>query len=245
MSNGFIACTLKCISSFTQYWWPVQGEGGEHDRLHIDGTRVISLVPNHSWNSHLLQKNKKINMEKEKETHKTGILWMRLNRSFRPSSSCPPSVCKHAPLLLKLGTRTNLFRAARARCPRGLPTSGHTWQKDQNRQAVWQLQQRRGAAVKSVPAAAGSFQLCIRLSGSPRNGLARGPRGTAGANALRHGQALFLTSRHTTDLLNWDLNFTAFFFVYVPPKRAPQLSFYVIFSSACAEINSHLEPNPM
>lgn len=152
---------------------------------------------------------------------------MRLNQSFRPSPSCPPSVCKHAPLLLKLGTRTNLFRAARARCPRGPPTSGHTWQKDQNRQAVWQLQQRRGAAVKSVPAAAGSFQLCIRLSGSPRNGLARGPRGTAGANALRHGQALLLTSGHATDLLNWDLNFTAFFLVHICAAEASATAFFL------------------
>lgn len=72
MSNGFIACTLKCISSFTQYWWPVQGEGGEHDRLHIDGTRVISLVPDHSWNLHLLQKKLK-NKYGEREGNTTKL----------------------------------------------------------------------------------------------------------------------------------------------------------------------------
>lgn len=50
--------------------------GRRRERLHMDGTGVISLVPNHSRNVHLLQKvMKKINMEKGKETHKTGILW--------------------------------------------------------------------------------------------------------------------------------------------------------------------------
>lgn len=78
---GSLLFTLKFISSFTQYWWPIQGVGDNTTGfIHIDGTRVsYVLSPQPLLKFAPPPKTKKINMEKEKETHKTGILWMQLN----------------------------------------------------------------------------------------------------------------------------------------------------------------------
>lgn len=98
-------------------------------------------------------------------------------------------------------------------------------------------QQRREAAVKSVPAAAGAFQLCIRLSHSPRNGSVWASR-SSWRKALQQGRpsSPSLGKPQTERLCSR------------PLKLVPQFHsflFYVNFSSACAEVGSHLEPNPM
>lgn len=50
MSNGFIACTLKCVKFLYTILMTSTKEREENMTgfVHIDGTRVIFLVPNHS-----------------------------------------------------------------------------------------------------------------------------------------------------------------------------------------------------
>ena len=178
------------------------GGGADH--------RLISLSPRPLLKFAPPPRNKKINTEKEKETHKTGILGMQLNCTVSGQVQPPNEwTTDTRPLLLSLGTRTSLFQAARACRPRGPPTSGRTWRRDLNRQAVRRLRPGSGQSAPAVRAAAASFQLHGRLSGRPREGSV-GLEAQPSKRPPSTGQALLLWSGNRTLLLNRGLSFTAF-----------------------------------
>lgn len=94
----------------------------------------------------------------------------------------------------------------------------------------------RRCCVKSVPAAAGSFQCCTdypTVLGTASLGLR-----CSQADALRQG-------RLSSPPLGMPPATRFCFRTLNTGTSISQLSFCVNFSSACAEIGNHLEPNPM
>lgn len=122
---------------------PARGRGGGRRRLHTgwgggSSQRLAALVPQPLLKFAPPPRNKKINTEKEKETHKTGILGTQPMHSLRPSSAAAekrvttdarPSSGDWAP-------EPPSSRPPGPAAPTGPPTSGHTWRRDLHRQAV-------------------------------------------------------------------------------------------------------------
>lgn len=164
-------------------------------------------------------RNKKINMEKEKETHRTGILWMRLSCTASgqvqagervTKTRAPPPETQHPnlPLPCRQGPPPPRASYLRSHVAAGSEQTGCVTAPAE-----------KSAAGKSVPAAAGSFQLRIRLSGSPGNGSAWASRHSWGecspaqAGPLPHIWEYHRPAGSAPGLINRDLNFTAFSFL--------------------------------
>lgn len=219
------ACQMGSLLSHLSVSVPLHNTDGQYKKreenrtgfIHIDGTSYF-LSPQPLLKFAPPPKTKKINMEKEKETHKTGILWMqsnctvlgqvqpanRVTANIHPSwNSAPEPASSMPPVPLPL--RASYLRspvaagseqtgcvttpAEKRRCIREVCASSHRFLPALH-QIIWPSQE-----WLSTWALRHSWGKCSRPS-----------------------QALFLISGHTSGpassapgLLNWDLNFTAFF----------------------------------
>jgi len=226
-----------------------QHKGGEEEGagFTLGGSqRLASFVPQPLLKFAPPPRNKKINTEKEKETHKTGILGMQLKRSLRPSSAAaekerlrtraPPLETRHPnlPLPGRQGLLPPQASYLRSHVAAGSAQTGCVTTPTEKRRGS-------GGKVCASNLPAGSFQLHIRLSGSPGNGTAqaqRGPEAQLGQTDPSLGRPS-PSSPGTPGPAAWlQASYTR--------TSVSQLSLVrVNFSSARAETSSHLEPNPM